>query len=44
MKLSILMPVYNEEERLPEALKQALAVQYPCDVELLVVNDNQPRP
>ncbi len=39
MKLSILMPVYNEAERLPEALKQALAVQYPCDVELLVVND-----
>lgn len=39
MKLSILMPVYNEEERLPEALKRALAVQYPCDVELLVVND-----
>ncbi|MEV0267485.1 glycosyltransferase family 2 protein [Hamadaea sp. NPDC050747] len=39
MKLSILMPVYNEEERLPEALKQALAVEYPCDVELVVVND-----
>jgi glycosyltransferase involved in cell wall biosynthesis len=39
VKLSILMPVYNEEERLPEALKRALAVQYPCDVELLVVND-----
>ncbi|NUT35259.1 MAG: glycosyltransferase family 2 protein [Hamadaea sp.] len=39
MKLSILMPVYNEEERLAEALKQALAVEYPCDVELVVVND-----
>jgi hypothetical protein len=39
MKLSILMPVYNEEERLAEALKQALAVEYPCDVELIVVND-----
>ena len=34
MKLSILMPVYNEETRLPEALKQALTVDYPCEVEL----------
>ncbi len=39
MKLSILMPVYNEETRLPEALKQALAVDYPCDIELVVVDD-----
>src|SRR6266545_4961720 len=33
------MPVYNEEARLPEALKQALSVDYPCDVEFVVVND-----
>ncbi len=39
MKLSILMPVYNEEARLPEALKQALAVDYPCDVEFVIVDD-----
>lgn len=39
MKLSILMPVYNEEARLGEALKQALAVDYPCEIELVVVND-----
>ncbi|WP_117211173.1 glycosyltransferase family 2 protein [Allorhizocola rhizosphaerae] len=39
MKLSILMPVYNEEARLGEALKQSLAVEYPCDIELVVVND-----
>ncbi|MDG4828766.1 glycosyltransferase family 2 protein [Solwaraspora sp. WMMD1047] len=39
MKLSILMPVYNEEERIAEALKQALAVNYPCEIELVVVND-----
>ncbi|MFC7756827.1 glycosyltransferase family 2 protein [Catellatospora bangladeshensis] len=39
MKLSILMPVYNEEARLGEALKQALAVDYPCETELVVVND-----
>ncbi len=39
MKLSILMPVYNEEERIADALKQALAVDYPCPVEVLVVDD-----
>jgi glycosyltransferase involved in cell wall biosynthesis len=39
MKLSILMPVYNEEARLAEALKQALAVDYPCHVEFVVVDD-----
>ncbi|HEY2669590.1 MAG TPA: glycosyltransferase family 2 protein [Rugosimonospora sp.] len=39
MKLSILMPVYNEEARLGEALKQALDVDYPCEVELVVVDD-----
>jgi glycosyltransferase involved in cell wall biosynthesis len=33
------MPVYNEEERIADALKQALAVDYPCDIELVVVND-----
>lgn len=39
MKLSILMPVYNEQDRVAEALKQTLAVDYPCDVELIVVDD-----
>ncbi|HWG99773.1 MAG TPA: glycosyltransferase family 2 protein [Pilimelia sp.] len=39
MKLSILMPVYNEEERLADALKQALAVDYPCEIEMVVVDD-----
>jgi dolichol-phosphate hexosyltransferase len=39
VKLSILMPVYNEEERIANALKQALAVDYPCEIELVVVND-----
>src|SRR5690348_7121001 len=33
------MPVYNEQERLGEALKQVLAVDYPCPVELVVVDD-----
>ena len=39
MKLSILMPVYNEEDRVANAVKQALAVDYPCEVELVVVDD-----
>jgi glycosyltransferase involved in cell wall biosynthesis len=33
------MPVYNEEARVTDALKQALDVEYPCEVELLVVDD-----
>ncbi|MGH3682929.1 MAG: glycosyltransferase family 2 protein [Natronosporangium sp.] len=39
MKLSILMPVYNEQAHVSEALKQTLAVDFPCDVELVVVDD-----
>ncbi|WP_406074885.1 glycosyltransferase family 2 protein [Micromonospora sp. NBC_01638] len=39
MQLSILMPVYNEAERVAEALKQALAVEYPCAIEIVVVDD-----
>jgi glycosyltransferase involved in cell wall biosynthesis len=39
VKLSILMPVYNEEARLPEALKQALNVDYPCEIEMVIVDD-----
>ena len=39
MKLSILMPVFNEQERLADAVKQALDVSYPCEIELVVVDD-----
>ncbi len=39
MKLSILMPVYNEGERIAAALKCALAVDYPCEIEMVVVDD-----
>ncbi len=39
MKLSILMPVFNEEVWLPNALKHGLAVEYPCEIELVVVDD-----
>ena len=39
MKLSILMPVYNEFATLTSAIKEVLEVDYPCDVELVVVDD-----
>jgi len=39
VKLSILMPVYNERAFVVNAVKQALDVTYPCDVELLIVDD-----
>jgi glycosyltransferase involved in cell wall biosynthesis len=39
VKLSILMPVFNEENRLADAVKQALDVSYPCEIELVVVDD-----
>jgi glycosyltransferase involved in cell wall biosynthesis len=39
MKLSILMAAYNESERLPTAVKRVLETEYPCDVELVVVDD-----
>jgi dolichol-phosphate hexosyltransferase len=39
MKLSILMPVYNEEDRIADAVKQALDVQYPAEIELVIVDD-----
>ena len=39
MKLSVLVPVYNEAATLNAALKRILDVDYPCDVEVVVVND-----
>ena len=39
MKLSILMPVYNEAETVQTAIKRVLEVDYPCPVELVVVDD-----
>lgn len=39
MKLSILMPVYNEGALIADAVKQALDVTYPCEIELVVVDD-----
>jgi len=39
MKLSVLMPVYNEAETLDSAVKRVLAVDFPCDMELVLVDD-----
>jgi len=37
--LSILMPAFNEGATLAAALTRVLAVNYPCDIELVVVDD-----
>jgi glycosyltransferase involved in cell wall biosynthesis len=37
--LSILMPVYNERERVQRAIAEVLAIQLPIDCELIVVDD-----
>nr|WP_239332516.1 glycosyltransferase family 2 protein [Frankia sp. CiP3] len=39
MKLSVLMPVFNEHATLASAVKRVLDVSYPCEVELVVVDD-----
>ena len=39
MKLSVLVPVYNEAATVDAALKRILDVDYPCEVEVVAVND-----
>ena len=39
MRLSILMPVYNEAGTIRSAVDRVLAVDYPCDIELVLVDD-----
>jgi dolichol-phosphate hexosyltransferase len=39
VKLSILMPVYNEVETVAVVVKRVLEVPYPCEVELVIVDD-----
>jgi dolichol-phosphate hexosyltransferase len=39
VRLSILMPVYQEAETVETVVKRVLDVPYPCDVELVVVDD-----
>ena len=39
MKLSILMPVYNERATVAPAIKDVLNVNFPCEIELVIVDD-----
>lgn len=39
MKLSVLVPVFNEAATVEKTLKRILDVDYPCDVEVVVVDD-----
>ena len=39
VKLSILMPVYNEQKTLADAVARVLEVNYPCEIELVLVDD-----
>lgn len=39
VKLSIVMPAFNEEHTIEAAVGAVLSTEYPCDIELLVVND-----
>jgi glycosyltransferase involved in cell wall biosynthesis len=39
VKLSILMPVYNERATLAAAVKDVLNVNFPCEIELVIVDD-----
>src|SRR5947199_10458930 len=39
LKLSILMPAYNEATTGGIAVKRVLDIRYPCDVEVVVTND-----
>lgn len=38
-KLSVLMCAYNEERTIAQAISEVLAEDYPCDMELIVVDD-----
>ncbi len=39
MRLSVLMPVYNEAATLELAVKRVLEVDFPCEMELVLVDD-----
>jgi dolichol-phosphate hexosyltransferase len=39
VKLSILMPVYNEAPTIARAVAAVLSTEYPCEIELIVVDD-----
>src|SRR6266702_8569367 len=37
LKLSVIMAVYNEQDTIEEAVSELLEVEYPCDIELIVI-------
>jgi hypothetical protein len=39
IELSIVMPVFNESATIAKAIERVLAVEYPCPVELIAVDD-----
>jgi dolichol-phosphate hexosyltransferase len=39
LSLSILMAVYNEEKTITRVIDEILQAKFPCDIELIVVND-----
>ena len=39
IKISILMCAFNEQQRIKQAINEVLSTIYPCDIELIVVDD-----
>jgi dolichol-phosphate hexosyltransferase len=39
LKISLLMCAFNEERTIARAIREVLAVEYPCEIELIVVDD-----
>lgn len=39
LKVSILMCAFNEQERIEQAIREVLLTSYPCEIELIVVDD-----
>jgi hypothetical protein len=39
LKISLLMCAFNEERTIVRAIREVLAVEYPCEIELIVVDD-----
>ena len=39
VKLSILVPVYNEAKTVQRTIKRVLDVSFPCQVEVVIVDD-----
>jgi len=39
LKLSIIMAVFNEQETIEQAISEILEIDYPCDMELIVIDD-----